>query len=157
VGADVAGGGPSDILVLHGPNLNLLGGREPATYGTVSLEEINKDLAAQAREAGFGLRAFQSNHEGELLDLIHRHGPEVAGVLINPAALTHSSIGLRDAFLGVGVPVVEVHLSNIHRREPFRHHSYIADVAVGQVLGFGAASYRLGLAALIDHLAHRAA
>lgn len=149
--------GAADILVLHGPNLNLLGRREPVTYGTASLEEINDDLTAQAREAGFGLRAFQSNHEGELLDLIHAHGPEVAGVLINPAALTHSSIALRDAFLGVAVPVVEVHLSNIHRREPFRHRSYIADVAVGQVLGFGAASYRLGLAALIDHLKQHAA
>jgi len=157
VGADAAHDGATDLLVLHGPNLNLLGRREPNTYGTTSLDEINQALSGQAREAGFGLRAFQSNHEGELLDLIHRHGPEVAGILINPGALTHSSIGLRDAFLGVGVPVVEVHLSNIHRREPFRHHSYIADVAVGQVLGFGATSYRLGLSALIDHLARNAA
>lgn len=141
-----------DLLVLHGPNLNLLGRREPATYGTTSLAEIDKALTEQARQAGYGVRIFQSNHEGELVDLIQAHGPDVAGALVNPAALTHTSVALRDAFLGVGVPLVEVHLSNIHRREPFRHRSYLADVAVGQVLGFGAASYRLGMAALIDHL-----
>lgn len=141
-----------DILVLHGPNLNLLGRREPDTYGNRSLKEIDDALQAQAREAGFSIRVFQSNHEGELVDLIQAHGPEVAGVLINPAALTHTSIALRDAFLAVGVPVVEVHLSNIHRREPFRQRSYLADVAVGQVTGFGPASYRLGLAGLIAHL-----
>jgi 3-dehydroquinate dehydratase-2 len=142
----------TDILVLHGPNLNLLGRREPALYGTVSLQQIDKALAEQARAAGFGVRIFQSNHEGELVDLIQAHGPEVAGLVINAAALTHTSIALRDAVLGVGVPAVEVHLSNIHRREPFRHQSFLADVVVGQVLGFGPASYRLGLDALIDHL-----
>jgi len=145
-----------DILVLHGPNLNLLGSREPETYGPKTLADIDRELAAIADKAGYALRTFQSNHEGELVDLVQQHGPEVRGALMNPAAFTHTSVALRDAFLGVAVPLVEVHLSNIHRREPFRHHSYLADVAVGQVLGFGAASYRLGLTALIDHLAAKA-
>lgn len=149
--------GGADILVLHGPNLNLLGRREPATYGTASLDEINAELKTLAEKEGFGLRVFQSNHEGELVDLIQTHGPQVAGTVINAAAFTHTSIALRDAFLGVGTPVVEVHISNIHRREEFRHHSYLADIAVGQVTGFGAASYRLGLAGLVDHLRHRGA
>ncbi|MBI5136261.1 MAG: type II 3-dehydroquinate dehydratase [Nitrospirae bacterium] len=146
----------ADLLILHGPNLNLLGTREPGTYGRATLDDINRALADDAAKAGYGLRVFQSNHEGELVDLIQAHGPQVQGALINPAALTHTSVALRDAFLAVGVPVVEVHLSNIHRREPFRHHSYLADVAIGQVMGFGAASYRLGLAGLIDHLAQAA-
>ncbi len=141
-----------DILVLHGPNLNLLGSREPDTYGSVSLADIDRDLVSVADAAGYRVRAFQSNHEGALVDLVQQHGPQVAGVLINPAAFTHTSVALRDAFLAVDVPLVEVHLSNVHRREPFRHHSYLADVAVGQIMGFGATSYRLGLQALIDHL-----
>jgi 3-dehydroquinate dehydratase II len=144
--------GEAEILVLHGPNLNLLGRREPATYGTVSLDEINAELKALAEKEGYTLRVFQTNHEGELVDLIQAHGPQVKGTVINAAALTHTSIALRDAFLGVGTPVVEVHITNVHRREAFRHHSYLADIAVGQVTGFGAASYRLGLAGLIDHL-----
>lgn len=144
-----------DILVLHGPNLNLLGRREPATYGTASLEEIDADLKALADKEGYGLRIFQSNHEGELVDLVQAHGPEVAGTVINAAAYTHTSIALRDAFLAVGTPVVEVHITNVHRREDFRRHSYLADIAVGQVTGFGPASYRLGLAGLIDHLRRR--
>ena len=143
------------ILVLHGPNLNLLGTREPAMYGTVSLDEINKALGTQAREAGYGIKAFQSNHEGELIDLIQTHGHTAAGALINAASLTHTSIGLRDAVLGVGIPLVEVHLSNVHRREDFRQQSYLADIAVGCVVGFGAASYTLGLAGLIGHLKTR--
>lgn len=147
--------GAEDILVLHGPNLNLLGRREPATYGTVSLDEINKGLAAQAGAAGYGVKAFQSNHEGELIDLIQTHGPKAAGALVNAASLTHTSIGLRDAFLGVGIPLVEVHLSNVHRREDFRQDSYLADIAVGCVVGFGATSYTLGLAGLIEHLRRR--
>jgi len=144
-----------DILVLHGPNLNLLGRREPSTYGTASLEEIDADLKALADKEGYALRTFQSNHEGELVDLVQAHGPEVAGTLINAAAYTHTSIALRDAFLAVGTPVVEVHITNVHRREEFRQHSYLADIAVGQVTGFGPASYRLGLAGLIDHLRRR--
>ncbi len=141
-----------DILVLHGPNLNLLGTREPETYGHTTLDDINQELTDLSAKAGYGIRVFQSNHEGELVDLIQTHGPEVRGVLINPAAFTHTSVALRDAFLAVGVPVVEVHLSNVHKREPFRHHSYIADVAVGQVMGFGSGSYRMGLHGLISHL-----
>ncbi len=142
-----------DILVLHGPNLNMLGTREPETYGRTTLDSINQEVTDLAAKAGYGVRIFQSNHEGELIDLIQTHGPEVRGVLINPAALTHTSVALRDAFLAVDVPVVEVHLSNVHRRESFRHHSYIADVAVGQVMGFGAGSYRMGLSGLMSYLA----
>jgi 3-dehydroquinate dehydratase II len=145
----------ADILVLHGPNLNLLGRREPATYGTVSLGEINKALVALAGAAGYGVKAFQSNHEGELIDLIQAHGPKAAGALVNAASLTHTSIGLRDAFLGVGIPLVEVHLSNVHRREDFRQDSFLSDIAVGCVVGFGATSYTLGLTGLIEHLKAR--
>lgn len=141
-----------EILILHGPNLNLLGSREPETYGATRLEEIDTALAEQAQAAGYTVRAIQSNHEGALVDAIQMHGPKVAGILINPAAFTHTSVALRDALLGVDTPVVEVHLSNIHRREPFRHHSYVADVAVGQITGFGPTSYRLGLTALIDYI-----
>jgi 3-dehydroquinate dehydratase II len=146
---------PRDILVLHGPNLNLLGRREPSTYGTASLEEINADMKALAEKEGYVLRVFQSNHEGELVDLVQAHGPEVAGTVINAAGYTHTSIALRDAFLAVGTPMVEVHISNVHRREEFRQISYLADIAVGQVTGFGPASYRLGLSGLIDHLRRR--
>ncbi|MDH4228638.1 MAG: type II 3-dehydroquinate dehydratase [Nitrospirota bacterium] len=140
------------VLVLHGPNLNLLGQREPQTYGGASLDAINRGLTDEAAKAGYSLQIFQSNHEGELVDLIQRHAPSSAGVLINPAAFTHTSVALRDALLAVARPVVEVHLSNIYRREPFRHHSYIADIAVGQISGFGPDSYRLGLSALMHHL-----
>jgi len=146
---------PRDILILHGPNLNLLGRREPSTYGTASLEEINADMKALADKEGYVLRVFQSNHEGELVDLVQAHGPEVAGTVINAAGYTHTSIALRDAFLAVGTPMVEVHISNVHRREEFRQVSYLADIAVGQVTGFGPASYRLGLSGLIDHLRRR--
>lgn len=141
-----------EILILHGPNLNLLGTREPETYGTTRLGDIDAALAKQAKDEGYKVRAIQSNHEGELVDAIQVFGRNAAGILINPAALTHTSVALRDALLGVDTPVVEVHLSNIHRREPFRHHSYVADVAVGQITGFGPNSYRLGLAALIDYI-----
>ncbi|MDH5527474.1 MAG: type II 3-dehydroquinate dehydratase [Nitrospirota bacterium] len=142
------------ILVLHGPNLNLLGSREPDTYGRMTLAEIDRGLEEQAAKGGFRIQTFQSNHEGELVDLIQQHGPSSAGVLINPAAYTHTSVALRDALLAVAVPVVEVHLSNIHTREPFRHHSYVAPVAVGQITGFGPDSYRLGLSALMEHIHH---
>jgi 3-dehydroquinate dehydratase-2 len=141
------------ILVLHGPNLNLLGTREPEVYGHTSLAEIDAALAEQAEKAGATLSSFQSNHEGELLDRIHAARSAADGILINPGALTHTSIALRDAVLGAGLPVVEVHLSNVHAREDFRRHSYLSDVAVGVVTGFGPTSYRLGLEALLDHLA----
>lgn len=140
------------ILALHGPNLNMLGVREPATYGSRTLPQIVEALESQAGARGYLLDSFQSNHEGALVDRIHLALGQASGILINPGAYTHTSVALRDALLAVGLPVVEVHLSNIHRREPFRHHSYVADIAVGQISGFGPDSYFLGLAALINHL-----
>lgn len=140
------------ILVIHGPNLNLLGIREPGIYGSQSLDAINQSLHELAPTLGGELTILQSNHEGVLLDAIHQAWQTQDGILINPGALTHTSIALRDALTGVGIPTVEVHLSNIHRREPFRQHSYIAPIAIGQISGFGGQSYRLGLRALIHHL-----
>lgn len=135
------------VLVLHGPNLNLLGTREPDKYGSVTLAEIDRRLAALAAEAGVGVESLQSNHEGVLIDRIHT--TDAAGVLINPGGFTHSSVALRDALLARALPFVEVHLSNVHAREPFRRHSYFSDVAVGVITGFGAASYDLGLRGLL--------
>lgn len=140
------------ILVLHGPNLNLLGEREPEVYGDLSLESINRDLLKIARERDCELEIFQSNSEGAMVDAIQQARRSCQGILINPAAYTHTSVALRDALAAVALPVVEVHLSNIYRREPFRHHSYVAPVAVGQVSGFGALSYTLGLLGLLDQI-----
>ncbi len=140
------------IQVIHGPNLNMLGLREPGIYGTQTLATINAMLAVDAEVLGVAVEAFQSNSEGALVDCIHATFGQKDGILINPGAYTHTSIALRDAIAAVGLPTVEVHLSNIHRREEFRHHSYIAPVAVGQICGFGAESYRLGLRALVQHL-----
>ena len=143
---------PLRILVLHGPNLNLLGVREPDVYGATTLAQIDAALVAQAKDAGCELASFQSNHEGELIDRIHAARLNADGLLINPGGLTHTSVALRDALAGVGLPVVEVHLSNVYARESFRHHSYVSGVAIGVISGFGSASYRLALEALLGHL-----
>lgn len=140
------------ILVLHGANLNLLGQREPEIYGSETLNDINRKLDRQAESLGVKVSAFQSNHEGALIDAVHAAVGIHKGILINPGGYTHTSISLRDALAGVSIPTVEVHLSNIHKREEFRHHSYIAPIALGQISGFGADSYRLGLEALVSYL-----
>ena len=134
------------ILVLHGPNLNLLGLREPDIYGATTLEDINRQLTQVAQAAGHHLQTLQSNAEYELIDRIHDARNEgVDFILINPAAFTHTSVALRDALLGVDIPFIEVHLSNVHKREAFRHHSYFSDVAQGVICGFGAKGYDLAL------------
>jgi 3-dehydroquinate dehydratase II len=143
------------ILVLHGPNLNLLGTRQPQVYGSLSLAEIDRRLHDVAAAEGIELRTVQSNHEGALVDAIHDAAGWAAGLLINPGAYTHYSYAIRDAIAGVGLPAVEVHLSNVYAREPFRHTSVIAPVCVGQIAGFGWRSYLLGLAALKDHVLDR--
>jgi 3-dehydroquinate dehydratase-2 len=140
------------ILVIHGPNLNLLGTREPEIYGHTTLDQIDARLTRVAKEAGFELDCHQSNHEGVLVDRIQEARGTAAGILINPAGLTHSSVSLRDALAATDLPVVEVHLSNVFARESFRHHSFVSGVALGVVSGFGPESYRLGLEALIQHL-----
>lgn len=135
-------------LVIHGPNLNLLGTREKEVYGTVTLAEIDADLKALAGELGVELDLMQSNHEGEIVSAIHAAMGRCQGLLINPGAYTHTSVAIRDAVAGAGLPCVEVHLSNIHAREEFRQHSFIAPVSRGQIAGFGKQSYLLGLRAL---------
>ena len=140
------------ILVLHGPNLNLLGVREPEVYGATTLDEINATLMTLGKELGVSVEARQSNVEGELVTWIQQAPAQIQGLLLNPAAYTHTSIALRDAIIAVGLPMVEVHLSNIHRRESFRRRSYLASVALGQISGFGPQSYVLGLRALVGAL-----
>lgn len=141
------------VLVLNGPNLNLLGSREPLVYGTKSLDEINQRLAAKAKKAGIGLVSFQSNAESDLIDRIHRAKEDgIVFVIFNPAAFTHTSVALRDALAGVELPFIEVHLSNIHAREPFRAKSHFSDIAVGVISGLGAQSYELALDAAISRV-----
>ncbi len=140
------------ILVLHGPNLNLLGTREPTVYGSTTLEEINSTLMTLGQELGVSVETRQSNVEGELVTWIQQASSDFQGLVFNPAAYTHTSIALRDAITAVGLPMVEVHMSNIHSRESFRRRSYLAAVALGQIAGFGLQSYVLGLQALVQAL-----
>lgn len=141
------------ILVLHGPNLNLLGTREPELYGRATLAEIDADLTGRGEAAGHVVETFQSNAEHELVERVqHTRTDGTAFIVINPGAFTHTSIALRDAFAAVALPFIEVHLSNIHAREPFRHHSYLSDLAVGTICGLGAIGYRLALAAAMQRL-----
>ena len=140
------------ILVLHGPNLNLLGLREPEIYGSVTLVQINESLKLKGEKLQVSIDCLQSNHEGQLVDAIHDAREKHRGILINAGAYTHTSVAIRDALSGVAIPTVEVHLSNIYTREDFRHHSYIAPIAIGQISGFGADSYFLGLQALVNYL-----
>jgi 3-dehydroquinate dehydratase-2 len=135
-----------NVLVLHGPNLNLLGTREPAVYGSVTLPDIDRELTQIAKEAGSSVQSLQSNHEGVLIDRVQAARTDGTDfIVINPGAFTHTSVALRDAFAAVAIPFVEVHLSNIHRREPFRHHSYFSDLAEGVIVGLGAQGYSLAL------------
>ncbi len=143
---------PIRILVLHGPNLNMLGLREPEIYGTVTLADVNAQIATLAAELGVEVETFQSNHEGQLVDKIQAAREQCDALVINAGAYTHTSVALLDALLSVGLPVVEVHLSNLYKREEFRHHSYIARAAVGQICGFGVDSYLLGLRAVVATL-----
>lgn len=138
------------VLVIHGPNLNLLGKREPGVYGTVTLDQINEKLSGIAEAARIELIIKQSNHEGVIVDWIQESMGQVGAIVINPGAFTHYSIAIRDALAAVALPVIEVHLSNIHQREEFRHHSVIAPIAIGQITGFGADSYYLGLQAALS-------
>jgi 3-dehydroquinate dehydratase-2 len=138
------------ILVIHGPNLHLLGCREPQVYGRISLTEINQRLLKLAKVLKVSLVIKQSNHEGEIVDLISKDKTRYAGILINPAAYTHTSVAIRDAISACGIPTIEVHLSNIYSRETFRHKSLVSPVAKGTIMGFGASSYTLGLQALFE-------
>ncbi len=140
------------ILVINGPNLNMLGKREPEIYGSLTLDRINNELVRRASQMGLELECFQSNHEGAILDRIHQAFDErdIAGVIINPGALTHTSVALRDALVMLSCPKVEIHLSNIYKREPFRHKSMLADIVTGQITGFGHHGYTMALTALAD-------
>lgn len=140
------------LLVIHGPNLQWLGTRNPDVYGSKDLDSINQEIAGYASKQGVDVSIVQSNHEGEIADMIGKARKEFAGIVINPAAYTHTSVAIRDAVEAIGLPTVEVHLSNIYARESFRQHSLIAPVCIGQISGFGANSYQLGLQALLQHL-----
>ena len=143
------------ILVIQGPNLNLLGTREPEIYGHETLDDIHRQLHTQVQESGVHLDTFQSNHEGEVIDRIHQAKKDgVQFIIINPGGYSHTSVAIRDALVGVSIPFIEVHLSNIHQRESFRHHSYFSDVAVGVICGLGSIGYRLALEAVIAKIKH---
>ena len=144
---------PQRILLVNGPNLNLLGTREPEVYGHDTLADVEALVARTAAEASYEVRSVQSNHEGVLIDAIHAARDDCAGIVINPGALTHTSVALRDALLAAELPVVEVHLSNVHRREPFRHHSYVSDIAEVVVVGAGIDGYEFGVRQLLRVLA----
>lgn len=137
------------ILVIHGPNLNMLGRREPDQYGSRTLKEINQELKAKAAELGVRLSDYQSNHEGDIVECIQKAAGQVDGLIINPAAFTHTSVAIRDALLLLDAPILEVHISNIYKREAFRHHSYVADIATGQISGLGPIGYLLALEAMV--------
>jgi len=147
---------PRRLLLVNGPNLNLLGTREPDIYGTQTLADVEQTTVDAAARRGFEVRAVQSNHEGVLLDAIHAAREDCAGIVINPGGLTHTSVVLRDALSGVGLPVAEVHISDVTAREEFRHHSYVADVAAVHVIGEGVAGYATAVARLIDILTGQA-
>jgi len=144
---------PPKILVIHGPNLNLLGRREPQHYGSLTLAEINARIADRAQQLGLAVETFQSNHEGAIVDKIQQAMDGCRGIVINPAAFTHTSVAIRDALAMVAVPVIEVHLSNIYRREDFRHHSFVSAVATGQIAGLGPAGYELAIEAIAGLIA----
>ena len=151
--AQIPGNAMARLLVLHGPNLNLLGSREPGHYGSTDLATIDQSLADMAHDAGHVLESFQSNAEHALIERVHRaRDDEVSFIIINPAAYTHTSVALRDALLAVKIPFIEVHLSNVHAREAFRHRSYFSDVAEGVISGLGAMGYKLALLAALDRL-----
>ena len=141
-----------NILLIHGPNLHLLGRRQPEIYGSQTLADIDQHLMEVATQRNVNLKIFQSNHEGEIVTTIGQHIDWADGILINPAAYTHTSVAIRDALATIGLPVIELHLSNVHGRESFRHHSYIAPIAMGTIAGFGAFSYDLAIEAMIQHL-----
>ena len=140
------------LLFIHGPNLNLLGQREPEVYGPATLAQIDEELSRMATQRGATMRSFQSNHEGALVERVHAAREDGTDfIIINPAAFTHTSVALRDAFAGVAIPFIEVHLSNVHKREAFRHHSYFSDIAIGVVCGLGVAGYRSAIAYALDY------
>ena len=141
---------PKSILVIHGPNLNMLGQREPETYGRTTLSDIDEELKKLGQQWGLAVTTFQSNHEGAIVDAIQQAVGRLAGLIINPAAYTHTSVAIRDALLILKIPIVEVHISNIHRRDAFRHHSFMADVSTGQIVGLGINGYYLALRAMAD-------
>ncbi len=136
-------------LVIHGPNLNMLGKREKSIYGAMDYDTLNRLLAEKGKDIGLSVLIRQSNHEGELVDIIQKAPDQADVIVINPGAYTHTSVAIRDALLSVGLPVIEVHMSNIHKREPFRHHSYVSDIAVGSIIGFGPDSYLMALEAAV--------